>query len=321
MMDLAFEFLKRHDSFVITTHEHPDPDGIGAEMVFSQILGTMGKKVHIVNSCPIPEQFLFMDPENTIKTWDEAGESLSKGSALLILDASDEFNLGKSKAYIPKAAEVFLIDHHEHNEFYTFDGYIDNTASSTCELVVELAVKAGIQLTQRNCIAAFAGLAYDTGFFAYSKTTARTFKTAMILVESGINPYDIYRRFYENASIAALYLHKTVLSSMEIVDNDRVVVQTLRKEDLENSGANIGDSEGFINTPLKCKNVEVSILLKENWEGAIRCSMRSKGKVNVAKIAQYLGGGGHITASGFKSQMNIEETKSLILDRVHKELE
>ena len=317
----VLEFLKRHDSMVITTHENPDPDGIGAEMVFSQILETMGKQAHIINSCPTPEQYRFMDTENIIKTWDDAGENLPKGSALVILDTSDEFNIGKLKAYIPHAAEVFLIDHHEHNEFYTFDGYIDSKASSTCELTVELATEAGVKLSLKNCKAAFAGLAYDTGFFAYSKTTARTFKTAMILVESGINPYEIYREFYENASIASLCLQKAVLSSLEITDDNRVVLQILRKEDLEKTGANPEDSDGFINTPLKCRDVEVSVLLKESREGLLRCSLRSKGKVNVAKIALGLGGGGHITASGFKCQLGIEETKNLVLDKIYKELE
>ena len=320
MIDTVFDFLKRHNSLIITTHENPDPDGIGAEMVLSQILETMGKQVQIVNSCPTPDQYRFMDTENIIKAWEEEGEKLPKGSALVIMDTSDEYNIGKIKDYIPHSAEVFLIDHHEHNEFCTFECWIDSKASSTCELAVELAIAAGINLTRKNCLAAFAGIAYDTGFFAYSKTTARTFKAAMALAESGINPYEIYSEFYEKAPIAKLRLEKFVLSSMEIMNDNRIVVQTLRKEDLENSGANMEDSDGFINKPLKCKDVEVSVLLKETQEGITRCSMRSKGSINVAKIAQNLGGGGHITASGFKSQVGIEETKSLVLDKINKEL-
>jgi len=320
MIDTVFEFLKRHNSLIITTHENPDPDGLGAEMVFSQISESMGKKVLIVNSSPTPEQYRFMDTENIIQAWEGTGENIPKGFALVIMDTSDEYNIGKIKEYIPHSAEVFLIDHHEHNEFCTFDCWIDNKASSTCELAVELALAAGINLTKKNCLAAFAGLAYDTGFFAYSKTTARTFKAAMALTESGINPYEIYSQFYEKASVAKLRLEKTVLSSMEIMNNNRLVIQILRKEDIENSGANPEDSDGFINTPLKCRDVEVSVLLKESNDGITRCSLRSKGKINVAKIAQSLGGGGHITASGFKSQLDIEGTKSMILDRINKEL-
>ena len=321
MTDTVLEFLKRHYSLIVTTHENPDPDGIGAEMVFSQVAKALGKQVRIVNSCPTPEQYRFIDAENIIQPWEEVGESLPKGSALVLLDTSDEYNIGKLKEYIPKAAEIFLIDHHEHNEFCTFDCWIDSKASSTCELTIELAAAAGIHLTPKNCKAAFAGLAYDTGFFAYSKTTARTFKAAMMLAESGINPYEIYREFYEKATLASLRLEKAVLSSMEIMEGGKVVVQILTKEDLEKSEAVLEDCDGFINTPLKCKEVEVSVLLKETRDGQLRCSLRSKGKVNVAKIAINLGGGGHITASGFKSQLNIEETKSLVLERIYEELE
>ena len=320
MIEKVLDFLKQHSSLVLTTHENPDPDGIGAEMVFSQLAGTLGKQIRIINSSPTPEKYRFMDPDNLIETWDRVRDKLPEKAALVIFDTADAFHLGKLKDFIPMAAGGFLIDHHENSEYCSFDGIMDSKASSTCELAVELALAAGIKLTPENAMAAFAGIAYDTGFFAFSKTTARTFKAALTLTEAGANPYKIYRNFYENTSIETLLLEKAVFSSLEIINRGRVAIQVLRKEDLNKYGANIEDTEGFVNTPLKCKGIEVSILVKENREGLVRCALRSKGSVNVAKIAQSLGGGGHKTASGFKSSLGPDETAKNIMKIVSEEL-
>jgi len=100
-----------------------------------------------------------------------------------------------------------------------------------------------------------------------------------------------------------------------------VAVQVLRKEDLETSGARLEDAENFINIPLKSRDIEVSVLIKESREGQIRCSLRSKGNVNVSKIAQSLGGGGHVSASGFKSSVGSGETLAMVLSKITQALE
>lgn len=319
-MKKIFEFLKRHPNLVITTHDTADPDGLGAEKVFFQIAQTLCESVRIVNSSPIPEKYRFMDPDKLIETWEDAQADFPRGAALAILDTADEYNIGDLKEFIPGAAEVFVIDHHELNRFNTLSGYIDPSASSTSELIVELAALAELKLKPENAAAAFAGIAYDTGFFAYNKTTSRTFRAALRLSETGVNTYDIYRKFYESASTGALLLEKAIISTLEIKNRGRVAVQVLRKKDLDETGAKYEDSEGFVNMPMKSRDVEVSILLKEHKEGTIRCSLRSKGNVNVSKLAQTLGGGGHVTAAGFKSQLPIEETMELILQRVDEAL-
>jgi len=320
MVDAVFDFLNRHSSLVVTTHENADPDGLGAELVFSQLAKSRGKNVRIINSGVIPEKYRFMDPENAIESWANFGKALDRESALVIMDTADEYNIGELRDLISYASEVFVIDHHEPSQFNTLKGYTDPKASSACELAVELAIQAGISLTPANAIAAFAGIAYDTGFFAYSKTTLRTFKAASALVEAGAVPYDIYKEFYQKGHVGALLLEKSVLGSLEIVDQGRVAVQVLRKEFLESCHATLDDTEGFINTPLKCKDIQVSVLIKENKEGNVRCSLRSKGAVNVSKIAQSMGGGGHIMAAGFKSSKNLDETLRTVLERISKEI-
>jgi len=321
MSNTIFEFLKRHSSLILTTHDPADADGLGAEQVCALIASTLGKQVRIINSGPVPEHFRFIDPDNTVEVWGDVKETLSPDAALVILDTTDEYNIGELRELIPRVPEVFVVDHHEPNQFCTFKGYIDNTASSACELMLELAVEAGVKLSPECARAAYAGLVYDTGSFAYSKTTGRTFRAALMLVEAGVNPYGVYRELNENASTASLLLQQKVLSTLELHNQGRVAAQLLRKEDLETSGARFEDAENFINIPLKSKEIEVSILVKESKEGQTRCSLRSKGNVNVSKIAQALKGGGHVSAAGFKSSLGPDETLTMILEKVTRALE
>ncbi|MCL2833966.1 MAG: bifunctional oligoribonuclease/PAP phosphatase NrnA [Treponema sp.] len=322
MFKEVFSFLKRNPSLVITTHEGPDADGLGAEIAFSQICDELGIKYRILNSTELPLRFAFIDPKKIIKTFDRAGDVHNiSNTALLILDCSDEYYIGDLKELIPAACEVFFIDHHDHGGPAEPDGtdgikgLIDSTASSTCEIITELADEAGIKLNTVSCMALYAGISYDTGSFIYPKTTARTFRAALKLIEGGVVPALINHELNEKASTGALLLNQKVLSTLKIKDGC-IAVQVLRREDLENCGARIEDAEAFINIPLKANDILVSVLVKETKEGQVRCSLRSKGGINVSKIAQNFGGGGHATASGFKSSMGIEDTLNNVLEKI-----
>jgi len=321
MLNDVFEFLNRHSSLIVTTHDPADADGIGAELIFAFIARGLGKQVRIVNSSATQEKFRFIDPDGTIEIWKNVEKTVNREAALVVLDTADEYFIGELRTIIPSVPEVFVIDHHEPNKFCTFKGYFDPAASSTCEMVVELAQAALIKLPLEYAQAAYAGLTYDTGSFAYLKTTGRTFKTALALVETGVSPYGVYQKLNESNSTESLLLQKKVLSTLEIHKQGRVAVLLVLKEDLESTGAFFEDSESFINIPLKSRDIVVSVLIKENREGHVRCSLRSKGTVNVSKIAQSLGGGGHVSAAGFKSNMTPAETLALVLRKIEEEMD
>jgi phosphoesterase RecJ-like protein len=321
MTEDILDFFHRHDSFILTTHDPADADGLGAELVFAYILENLRKKVRIINASPTPERFLFMDSSQKIESWDENTHGrAAENSSLLIADTSDEYNIGCMRGIIKKVQETFVADHHQPGQFTAFNGFLDSTASSTCEIAVETALAAGIKLDRATSLSAYAGIIYDTGSFAYIKTTGRTFKAALSLVEAGVVPYEVYGKLNESSSVGALLLEKQALSSLEIHCGGRVAVQILRKDDFERTGAAVEDAESFINTPLGVKEILVSLSIKENLEGKVRCSLRSKGTVNVSKIAQRFGGGGHFTAAGFRSGLSVEETLRQTLEKVENSL-
>ena len=308
MLDTVVSFIKKYQSFILTTHDPADADGLGAELVFAAILKSRGKEVRVVNASEVPALFQFMDPARLIERWDpEIHGNLPGKSALLIVDTSDEYNIGVLKNIVDTALDVIAVDHHEPKPLSTLGGLLDPSAAATCELAVEIAEALRVELDACAARAAYAGLVYDTGFFAYSKTTLRTFAAAQKMIALGAVPYEVYRHLNENASIGALLLHKRVLSTLELYAKGTVAVQVMRKEDLAATGARFEDAEGFINVPMRAGEIAVSVLVKETPEGKVRCSLRS--------------GGGHVSAAGFRSGMGIEETLQEVIEKVIAQLD
>ena len=314
MFDKVLSFIDKHQSFILTTHDPPDADGLGAQLVFAAIIKNRGKNVRIINSSAIPTYNRFMDQDYIAEIWNaEKHSGLLENSAIIVMDTSDEYHLGPMRQTLKKAKDVFIFDHHEPRPKQKYTGFIEPTASSTAELSIELADFVGITLDQDTATAAYAGIVYDSGFFAYPKTTIRSFKAASKTLEWGANPNHIYRQLMENGSCAAIMLQKQALSNLEFFAGKKIAAMVLRKEDFEISGACQEDTEGIVNIPMKAREVEVSLLIKEKMTGEVRCSLRSKGSVNVSKIAQGFGGGGHISAAGFKSSLGPEDTLKKLL--------
>ena len=309
MPERFIDLLDRHDFFVLTTHDPADADGIGAQMVLACILSERGKRFKIINASPVPEQFRFMDSLARIECWDEGKHrALAEQGALVILDTADEHTLGKMTEVCGQSREVFVIDHHEPKPQAAFFGIYDSAAASTCELAVEIAEAAGATLDAETAFAAYTGMAYDTGFFAYPKTGPKTFRTAISLLERGANPSTAFELLCQNTSTRTLFLQKKAIGSMVIYLGGKVAVQVLRNEDFSETGTTLEDTDGIVNFPLKSRDIAVSLLLKESPDKKVRCSLRSKGLTNVAKIAQEFGGGGHLNAAGFKSKLDVDQT-------------
>ncbi|MCL2175361.1 MAG: bifunctional oligoribonuclease/PAP phosphatase NrnA [Treponema sp.] len=322
MFDSILAFIERHQSFLLTTHDSPDADGLGAELVLASILRRKGKDVRIINSSPVPASFQFLINENDmVEMWDPYEHiSFAQHSAMLVMDTSEEFHLGSIRLALKKVREVFIIDHHDLKKTSKLTGFVDPTASSTAELAVEFAIFSGIDLEPHTASAAYTGIVHDTGFFAYPKTSARTFYAAIKTLEWGANPNIIYRQLMESSSREAILLQRQALSNLAFHTDKKIALMFLRIEDFEIAGAEFEDVESIVNIPLKAKEVEVSILVRQKSTGEIFCSLRSKGEVNVSRVAQKFGGGGHVTAAGFRCFDDMDKVINKLLKYVESKL-
>lgn len=320
----VIEFIKQNQRFIITAHESPDGDAIGSEIATMELLSALDKEVLIINADPDGGRYGFLDDGgdvNILTSTYELPTSLDEW-VLLVLDTNDIHNIGSvADRILPKVSSVMIIDHHEEGVPGKSEGHVDMDASSTCELIFELYCEMEITISYRAALALYVGIVYDTGNFAYPKTCARTFAIAESLVNLGVSPNLVYINLYESNTISALKLQAMVLGSLRLLYQDRLAIQTMTKETLEECGAFYFEGDTLINTPLRSKSVVLSVLLKENPDRILRCSMRSKGNLNVAVVAQEFGGGGHKTAAGFKSPYSIEETTERVIARLWKLLE
>ncbi|HQO03237.1 MAG TPA: bifunctional oligoribonuclease/PAP phosphatase NrnA [Spirochaetota bacterium] len=302
-------FLAKYDKFIISTHESPDADGLGAEIAFSELLGNLGKTSVILNSDFTPDRFQFIDVDNEVKVINvnfEVPNDIAE-YALIVIDTNDINNIGKAYIFLKdKIKEMFVIDHHEGDKTEYSSSYIRVDASSSCEIIFSIVRHYSHEISQKAAQALFAGALFDTGSFRYPKTSSATFKMAADLVERGANPFQIYDYIYESNSLASFELRTQMLNTMKVFFNGSLVMMKMTGAMLLKTGAPYDEGELNINVPLTVKGVVVSVLVKEDTNGLVKVSMRSKGDYDVAKIAIENGGGGHKNAAGYKSKLKFD---------------
>ena len=313
--------LISESNFIITAHETPDGDAIGSEIAFYNALKQLGKKCRIYNADPMSHYYRFLDPEENVVVLEEDMEldiDLSEW-VLVMLDTNDINNIGQIRDIVlPFVKSYIIIDHHHQTEDMEMENCILEEASSTCEILYDLFLYLNVNIDLPIAHALYVGIVYDTGSFIYPKTTAKTFFIAYELVKKGVNPNFVYQKIYESNTISSLLLHSKVLSTLELVYDRHVAIQTLRKEVIAECNASYEEAATFINLPLKSERIKVSIFFKENPEGIRRCSLRSKDDIDVVEIAQTFGGGGHKTAAGFKCKKSFKQTQDIVLQMLKK---
>jgi bifunctional oligoribonuclease and PAP phosphatase NrnA len=321
-IDGAAAFLREHDQYVIISHDGPDADGLGAAYALASTLIAIGKRAVPAVGGKLSDKYCYIDRRglfaNLASSAPGEGLPFPPGEAIsIIVDTHDLDYLGaESAAVVGASTAVLMIDHHEPRRKAGELELLDSAASSSCELVFMIARALGVSLPLDAAEAVFAGIVYDTGSFAYPKTGERTFECALELVRLGVAPYEIHKRMFESSSDGSLLLQKAVIASLELRLQGRVAIQSLDRKTLSSTGASYEDAESLVNIPLQNRTVEVSVLFKENLEGRLRCSLRSKGAVNVARIAQAFGGGGHKTAAGFTCALPLAAAKDDVLQSI-----
>jgi phosphoesterase RecJ-like protein len=310
------DFIARHDRFIITAHETPDGDAIGSECAMARALVQLGRTVLVLNADPTPRKFRFVDVDGLVQVLEGPGQLPPDLEvwALLMLDTNDVRNIGQvADLVLPRVREHFIIDHHENEGDLLAGNFVQKSASSTAEILHPLFAALGVTIDYPIALALYTAIVYDTGSFIYPKTTALTFEIARDLVERGVEPNVVYANVYESNSISALVLQARVLATLELAHGNHVALLVMCREMITESGGIYEEADGLINIPLKSEDIRVSVFFKENLEGLMRCSLRSKGAIDVAEIAQRFGGGGHRTAAGFKCRDPLEETRRAVL--------
>ncbi len=314
-------FLGKYDKFIVSTHESPDADGLGAEIAFLDLLKQLGKEAYIFNSDPTPEICKFMDMDNEInilKDKEQLPDDIDD-FAQFVLDTNDYDNTGTSyKILHTIVRETFIIDHHEGDLSKVDQNLIKADASSACEIIYDIFQYFGKELSFKTAQALYAGIVFDTGSFKYPKTTSETFSIAAHLLELGVVPFKVFENLFESNSLSSFQLKNKILSSMEVLFDGQMIAMKLTPEMVKSTDGSFSEGESTINMPFTVKGVRASLLVKQDVEGPVKVSMRTKGDLNVAEIAIKNGGGGHKNAAGFKPKATLDEAYEMAMNEMKK---
>jgi len=314
MLDRIVEVINSCRNFLITSHVRPDGDAIGSELAMYHILRDMGKVVVVYNQDETPENYRFLPGSEVIVN---TLESAPDFDVVFVLDCSNIDRIGVVASSIISSIKWMInIDHHISNGGFCEISLVDSKASSTGEILYRLLEKIEIDLTTDIAINLYTAILTDTGSFRHSNTNKDTFTVAGKLVEKGADPQWIAEKVYETNPSAKIKLLTKVLDTLEFNWDGRISSIVVARKMLYDVGALPEYTEGFVDFVRSIEGVEVAILYTEVLENNFRISLRSKGRINVERVAGEFGGGGHFSASACMIEGDIDTVKNSIVTSI-----
>ncbi len=311
------EQLAGAKSIGICGHIRPDGDAVGSclgmYLFFRKYYPEVFVRVYLQKPAGI---FAFLKGESEL--CQDADETITY-DLFITLDCSDPERLGDYIAYFKKAGRTLCIDHHVTNDAFAQTNYILPEASSTCEIVADLIGIDRIDYDMAQAL--YMGIAHDTGVFQYKCTSSHTMELAGALMDKGI-PYSriISDTYYVKTYVQQQLLGRALLESVRMLDG-RVIFSAVRLKDLDFFCATSMDLEGIVSILRQTTGVEVAIFLYELRPQEWKVSLRSSQIVDVAKIAAFFKGGGHVRAAGCTMQGRMHDVVNNIVEHVARQLE
>jgi phosphoesterase RecJ-like protein len=306
----AIEALRSAQSIVLATHVNPDADTLGSALGLYHSLRALGKKATVVNTTQLPYNLDFLAGITKVK------KELPKTFDLLVcLDAGSFDRLGIEKPEVT----IVNIDHHKSNTLYGDVNLVEPTFAATAQVVYELLKKGDFPIPKESAEALYTALVDDCGFFKYESVNEKVFLCAADLCRFGANPHEIAKKLTMREPLSKLRLTQKLLETLELYIYGKVGVITLTQQMLKETGAKKEMADDVLAMVRSLASVEVAILLREEEDGRIKVSLRSKDSVDVSKIAVEFGGGGHKNAAGFTDGKSFEEILGRLLERLKKE--
>jgi phosphoesterase RecJ-like protein len=290
-------------------------DAVGSQLVMADILAKMGKRYLILHNDPMPKSFNFMAGKKKIKTDLDARD---KFEAIIAVDCPVVERTGKVARYFKKAKAVINIDHHISNSNFGDVSWVDPEASSCGEMLYHLYKELGLKIDRAAALCMYVAIATDTGYFVYENTTSMTHRIVSELLKTGIKPLWVANQLNEKKTVNDLRLLTKTLKTLKMYLNGRVAMLHTSRAMFEKLKLDPESAEGFVNYARSIKSVDIAAFFMErpDKKGEVHVSFRSKGKVDVNKLAARLNGGGHPNASGCMIRGSIEHAKKLVLRKI-----
>src|SRR5271154_3779235 len=301
--------FRAHPRFLLTSHARPDGDAIGSVLALAEVLDQLGCRVDIVLADPIPTTYSTLPNLDRIHHTASANDVDPDRSTPAILLECD--GIDRTGLLGLEGRTLINIDHHASGRPFASVNWIDEHACAVAAMIYRIAVAAKVKITPSMATCLYAAILSDTGTFTYASTTADTFALVHDLAAHGANPSQIARDIYLSNPASKIRLLGVALSNLQTDGN--LAWTWVTSEDMDRIGAVAEDCEGVVNYLISIASVEAAVFLREVPDASqFRLSIRSKGKIDVAQIAEHFGGGGHRSASG----CTIDGPLGVAIDRI-----
>jgi phosphoesterase RecJ-like protein len=308
--------LKPGQRVCITTHVNPDGDGIGSEVGLVHLLRGQGIEAIVTNPSPTPPRFGFLfDDLPGVDRSGEAMKELRRADLIVVLDIADLTRLGMLIETVrDRGVPVACVDHHVSvGVLPPGPRYLDPGAAATGELIFELAKGNDWPITQAAARALYVAILTDTGGFRFSNTRPHTLRVAADLLETGVDPEQIYLEVYARAPEGRPRLFAEALQTLVVEHEYGLAWVTVPPGAIERLGVSSDDLDGVVEFPRSIEGVRMALLFREISQGRVKVSLRSVGNVDVAAFAKAYGGGGHTKAAGLSILGSLSEVQTTVL--------
>jgi len=302
--------IKNNTTFFIAGHLKPDGDTVGSALAIQSLLRRLNKKAYIYCGEPIPDYLTFLPGARKITLTDKVNRRFD---CAIILECVDFNRMGNLIA--PEQAGIIInIDHHSNFNYFGHVNYINPRASSSAEQVFNIFTALKMPLTRKEADALYVGLVTDTGRFQQANTTPRSLAMAAKLLEAGVVPVQMYDRLYATKSLSSLNLLGRALETLKVSHDGRIASMAITRSMFRTTRSDATETEGIINYAMMIPGVCVGILFRESEPGgAVKVSFRSRAGVDVNKVSNNFGGGGHKNAAGCSLHGTIVSAEKRVL--------
>jgi phosphoesterase RecJ-like protein len=299
------------DEVALVCHVNPDGDALGSMLGLFHVLRAAGKPAIASFPSPFVVAPHYRDlPGLELITPPE--EFPREPDVVVTFDCGSLGRLGDLEPAAKAARELVVIDHHVSNDRYGTINVIEPDAAASGWVVLRLIDAMGLPLVRDAAVCLYAALVCDTGRFQYDTTTPEVFDMARRLTEFDVPVAKLTRTLFEEHRFAYLKLLGDALQHAELVREQRFVWTAVTQQMLGCHDVTLEEVEGLIDILRRTTEAEVTCVLKEEADGSVRVSLRSLGAVDVQRIAEAHGGGGHRYAAGFTSTLELDDVVARI---------
>ncbi|BDG59405.1 DHH family phosphoesterase [Caldinitratiruptor microaerophilus] len=292
-------------------HVSPDGDTIGSSLAVCRAARALGKEAWCVGVDPVPRIYQFLPGWTELfRPWQELDGEWDLG---VLLDCGDRSRVGPAEPLLGRCRRTLNVDHHATNGRYGDYNWLDFRAAAVGEMAYRLVVEMGAPVDPPTATCLYTAIVTDTGSFRYDSTTPATHEIAARLIEAGVLPYRVAEAVWESETPERLRLLSACLATLQLHAGGRVATLRVTRDMLAATGATDEDVDGMVNFARSIAGVEVGLLFRETGNGKVRVNLRSRGGLDVSRVAERFGGGGHPRAAGCTVEGDIAAVEAQVV--------